>query len=543
MTMKAIEEFLKDKNIESEPENKSKRSRTRRKNKRKKEVNNDQEISLEQWLWKCACILRGPIDAPKYKNYILPLIFLKRLSDVFEDELTKLAEEYGDLETAREIVETDRELVWFYVPDAARWENIRKQGSDLGEYLTDAVRAVARENPKLHGVIDRVDFNATEAGQRILPDENLKALINELSKRRLGLNDVEPDILGRAYEYLLRKFAEGSGQSAGEFYTPREVAILMARIMDPEPGMEVYDPCAGSGGLLIKAHLRFKEKYGEDTTVEPLRFFGQEILPDTYAMAKMNVFIHRMEADIRLGNTMTNPAFLNEDGSLRRFDLVLANPMWNQDFDQSVYENDPYGRFVFGYPPSSSADWGWIQHMFASLKDEGRMAVVLDTGAVSRGSGAQGANRERDIRKAFVEKDFIEAVILLPENLFYNTTAPGIILVVNKKKRRPGEILLINASHLYEKGRPKNFLPESTISEIAEVYLNWQEKEGLSKVITNEEAARNDYNLSPSRYVAPKTEEEVLPVEVALARLREAEERRREADQRLSNYLKQLLSQ
>lgn len=539
MTKKAIGDFLKELKLESDPEE-PKKPKGRRKKKKNARANNNQEISLEQWLWKCACILRGPIDAPKYKNYILPLIFLKRLSDVFEDELARLAEEYGDLEIAKEIVETDRELVWFYIPEKARWESIRKQSSDLGEYLTDAVRAVARENPKLHGVIDRVDFNATEAGQRILPDENLKALINELSKRRLGLNDVEPDILGRAYEYLLRKFAEGSGQSAGEFYTPREVAILMAHIIDPEPGMEVYDPCAGSGGLLIKAHLRFKEKFGEDASVEPLRFYGQEILPDTYAMAKMNVFIHRMEADIRLGNTMTNPAFLNEDGSLRKFDLVLANPMWNQDFDQSVYENDPYGRFGFGYPPSSSADWGWIQHMYASLKEEGRMAVVLDTGAVSRGSGTQGANRERDIRKAFVEKDLIEAVILLPENLFYNTPSPGIILVVNKKKRHSGEILLINASHLYEKGRPKNFLPESAISEIGEVYLNWQEKEGLSKVITNEEAAKNDYNLSPSRYVAPKTEEKVLPVEVALARLREAEEERKEVDNKLEEVLQSL---
>jgi type I restriction enzyme M protein len=511
---------------------------SKRKKRRENQVNN--EVSLEHWLWKCACILRGPIEAPKYKNYILPLIFLKRLSDVFEDEVQKLAEEYGDIELAKEIVEADRSLVWFYIPEKARWERIKAQSANIGEYLTDAVRAVARENPKLHGVIDRVDFNATEAGQRILSDESLKALIGELSKRRLGLNDVEADILGRAYEYLLRKFAEDSGQSAGEFYTPREVAILMARLMDPEPGQEVYDPCAGSGGLLIKAHLRFKEKYGEDVRIEPLRFYGQEILPDTYAMAKMNVFIHRMEADIRLGNTMTNPAFTNPDGSLRKFDLVLANPMWNQDFDQSVYENDPYGRFVFGYPPSSSADWGWIQHMSASLKEDGRMAVVLDTGAVSRGSGTQGTNRERDIRKAFVEKDFIEAVILLPENLFYNTPTPGIILVVNKKKRHSGEIMLINASHLFEKGRPRNFLPDSAISEIAQIYLNWEEKEGLSKVITNEEAAKNDYNLSPSRYVAPKSEEEVLSVEEALVRLREAEEEREKADRELWEKLKLL---
>lgn len=223
----------------------------------------------------CLCT-SGAIDAPKYKNYIPPLIFLKRLPDVFDDELVRLAEKYGDLEIAKEIVETDQDLVWFYIPKNACWENIRKQSSNLGEYLTDTVRSVARENPKLHGVIDRVDFNATGSGQKILPDENLKALINELSKRRLGLNDVEPDILRKAYEYFLRKFAEGSGQSAEEFYTPREVTILMARIMDPEPRMGVYDPCVGSGGLLIKAHLHFKEKYGDVLVLSLYVFMGRK---------------------------------------------------------------------------------------------------------------------------------------------------------------------------------------------------------------------------------------------------------------------------
>ena len=292
--------------------------------------------TLESWLWECACKIRGEIDAPKYKDYILPLIFLKRLSDVFDDEVTKLAEDSDD-KNAKELVEEDHSVVWFYLPKQARWDHVVKQSTKLGEVLTDAVRSVARENPKLQGVIDFVDFNATASGQRIVSDDKLKLLIDTLNKHRLGLKDVEPDILGRAYEYLLRKFAEGSGQSAGEFYTPREVGILMSLIVDPEKGEEVYDPCLGSGGLLIKCYLRFKAKYGEDTKVKPLAFYGQEFLHTTYAMAKMNAFIHRTEANIALGDTMNRPAFLTPQGALKQFDIVLANPMWNQDFVQSTY--------------------------------------------------------------------------------------------------------------------------------------------------------------------------------------------------------------
>ncbi|MCS7206307.1 MAG: SAM-dependent methyltransferase [Leptospiraceae bacterium] len=216
--------------------------------------------------------------------------------------------------------------------------------------------------------------------------------------------------------------------------------------------------------------------------------------------------------------------------------------MWNQKFSQSVYEKDPYGRFSFGYPPESSADWGWIEHMYASLKDKGRMAVVIDTGAVSRGSGTSGRNRERDIRKVFVDNDLIEAVILLPENLFYNTTAPGVIIVINKNKisDRKSQILLINISDLYEKGRPKNYLPQSTIQKVYEIYSDWKEEEGISKIISIEEAIRNDYNLSPSRYVAKNNQEEVLPLQEAIVELEEAEEERREADKRLWEILESL---
>ena len=506
--------------------------------------------ALENWLWEAACVVRGPLDAPKFKDHILPLIFLKRLSDVFDDEIDRLANEVGSNGgQALKLAQMDHKVVWFYIPEQARWYAISKQTTGLGEHLTDAVRMVARENPKLQGVIDIRDFNETAAGQRIVDDGRLAQLVQVLSQHRLGLDDVEPDILGRAYEYLLRKFAEGQGQSAGEFYTPREVSVLMAKLLAPEPGMSIYDPCCGSGGLLIKAHLQLLESHGVQKNgrrqltaeVAPLQLFGQEINASTFAMSRMNAFVHRMEAEIALGDTMHRPAFLENDGRLRTFDLVTANPMWNQKFDTATtFEHDTFERFGLGIPPGSSADWGWIQHMTMSLNDDGRMALVIDTGAVSRGSGNRGSNRERDIRKAFVEKDLVEAVILLPENLFYNTTAPAVILVLNRKKRHANEVLLINASKLFSKGRPKSFLDEDHVRQIANLYGKWETGEGLSTVITTGKAAQSDFNLSPSRYVIVDSEEEVLPLEEAVVLLREAEEERAEADRRLNEVLKEL---
>ncbi len=509
--------------------------------------------TLESWLWDAACVVRGPLDAPKFKDYILPLIFLKRLSDVFEDEVTRLAKELGDEEIALQIVEEDRTMVRFYIPPIARWPEIRQKTTGLGEHLTDAVRAVAKENPKLQGVVDIKDFNERAAGQPIVDDGRLSALVQILSRYRLGLEDVEPDVLGRAYEYLLRKFAEGQGQSAGEFYTPREVGVLMAKILNPGPGMEIYDPACGSAGLLIKCYLRLLETHGEQKNghrylppqIAPLKLYGQEINPSAFAMARQNSFIHEMDAEIALGDTMNRPAFSSE-GQLKRFNIVTANPMWNQKFPTEVYEHDPYERFDYGIAPGSSADCGWIQHMASYLEDDGRMAVVLDTGAVSRGSGNTGSNKERDIRKAFVEGnlmnegDLIEAVVLLPENLFYNTTAPGIILIVNKAKRHPGEILLINASKLFLKGRPKNHLTEEHIEQIAEIYKTWKVEEGISYIVSKEEVAKNDYNLSPSRYVAGTDNEEVVPLEEAVVLLQEAEEEREEADRELDEVLSRL---
>ena len=504
--------------------------------------------ALESWLWDAACSIRGPVDAAKYRDYILPLLFYKRLSDVYADEVTRVTREIGDADLAQALIERDRTLTRVFIPDAYTWTELRRSPVDLGERLTTAVREIAKENPDLSGVIDIVDYNATTAGQRLLDDGALARLMEILSRYRLGLRDAEPDILGRAYEYLLRKFAEGSGASAGEFYTPMGVATLMAYIIDHQQGESLYDPTSGSGGLLVKSQLRLVEKVAAERGIDdphdlppdaierPLRLFGQEILPTTYAMGRMNAFLHDMTAEIALGDTMRSPRF-TRDGQLQTFDKVLANPMWNQTFATEVYENDTYGRFARGTPPGSSADWGWIQHMEASLNEGGKMAVVLDTGAVSRGSGNKGSNRERDIRARFVEQGLVEAVILLPENLFYNTSAPGIILVIHRAKPHPGEILLINAARLFTKGRPKNELMPEHIRQIAQLYLDWQAQDEVSAIVTEDEAARNDYNLSPSRYISVDDGEPVLPLEEAVVLLAQAEEARAEADAALDEVL------
>ncbi len=234
--------------------------------------NNNNNKSLESWIWDAACAIRGAQDAPKYKDFILPLIFVKRLCDVFDDEVQRITDKIGKKEKALKLIEKDRKLIRFYIPlrpddiDEPTWSVIRKLSTKIGEELTNKMRDIARENPRLQGIIDRVDFNATTHGQRDIDDDNLSNLIEEISKKRLGLKDVEPDVIGRSYEYLIRKFAEGGGQSAGEFYTPKEVGIIMARILDPEPGQEIYDPCCGSAGLLIKCQLVLKHKMNEAKT-------------------------------------------------------------------------------------------------------------------------------------------------------------------------------------------------------------------------------------------------------------------------------------
>jgi type I restriction enzyme M protein len=478
--------------------------------------------TMETMLWQAACSIRGEKDAPKFKDYILPLVFIKRLSDVFEDEVVRLAKQYDDEDAALSVIDADHSVVRFFIPSEARWPVVSgrrkfdwpkdKKPKTLGEQLTNTVRDITKANPSLQGVIDIVDYNETRNGEREISDEALARLIETLSdpRYRLGLDDVEPDFLGRAYEYLLRKFAEGQGQSAGEFFTPQEVGWLMAYIVAPHPGEVVYDPCCGSGGLLIKCQLAMRElDKSEKTGKRPLRLFGQELTGSSFAIARMNMVIHDMEGEIVRGNSMTNPKF-SEGAKLRRFDVVVTNPMWNQDnFDAAGFENDAFERFTDrgGYAPASSADWAWLQHVHASLDDVGRAAVVLDTGAASRGSGNQGENKEKSIRRWFVDRDVVEGVILLPDNLFYNTTAAGIIVMLNRKKApsRRGKVVLINASGEFVKGRPKNEIPMTAVRKIAAAFRAGDDVERFVKVVPTAEIVKNDYNLSPSRYVDTAT--------------------------------------
>ena len=507
--------------------------------------------TLETWLWDAACVIRGATDAPKFKDFILPLIFYKRLSDVFDDEFAKQIEEFGDEDLAREIIDADHQdalksgrnpIVRFYIPQEYRWEALRDHPADshLGEFVTEAMRKVVSQNPRLSGVLDVQDFNEQQSGQRALDDERLATLIEVISRYRLGLQNTEPDILGRAYEYLLRKFAEGQGQSAGEFYTPKEVGWLMARLINPKPHTTIYDPACGSGGLLIKPRLLFKETHPEQQGAAP-QIYGQELTATTYAMAKMNAFLHDfIGADLRIGDTFRNPGFVADGSELQRFDYVLANPMWNQkEYNENFYANDSWGRFTYGVPPSSSADWAWVQHILASLKETGRAAIVLDTGAVSRGSGSKQTSRERDIRKGFVENDLIEGVILLPENLFYNTSAPGIILLLNRSKpaERKAQILLINLSNYFVNQKPKNVLTDEGIDAAAEVYRAWESREKLSTVITLEDIRKTDYNLSPSQFVDVGDKIEHRPISEILADLTEARIAREKADKTLEDVL------
>ncbi len=513
---------------------------------------------MEDMLWTAACSIRGEKDAPKFKDYLLPLLFLKRLSDVFDDEIERLAEEYGDRDVAKEIAENDHGLLRFYLPPEARWGIISgheahewpldDQGRntrprDIGEHLTKAVRAVVRQNPSLSGVIDLVDFASERNGERDVNPAKFAAVVETFSdpRYRLGLADVQPDFLGRAYEFLLRKFAEGSGQSAGEFFTPTEVGFLMAHIMRPKPGEQCHDYACGSAGLLVKLQLVAREL--DPTSRVPIKLSGQELQAENYAIAHMNAIIHDMDVKIARGDTMINPKFKTAAGQIDAHDIVVANPMWNQPFSPDVFTNDPFDRFhTRGGVTTGKGDWAWLQHTLTCLNERGRAAVVLDTGAVTRGSGAKHEDKERNIRKWFVDHDFIDGVILLPDNLFYNTTAAGVIVVLSKRKpaARKGRIVLLNASKRVRKGRPKNFIPEEDIRPLAEAFVKGGSVEGEIAVVTREQAKEADYNLSPSRWVGQMMDADTASVADLIKKLRHLSSTSYEVDRQLFSLLEKL---
>jgi len=478
---------------------------------------------LGRWLWGAANILRGAVRPEGYGRYILPLLFFKRLSDVYLEEYEKALVEYESEDVAQQ-----RFFHRFEMPEGCLWDDVRRVSTNVGAKLNDILAEIAKANQPLDGVINRVDFNNPVE----LPLDRLVRLVEHFSQKRLGNEDVSPDMLGDGYEYLLKMFNEVAPQRAGEFYTPREVVKVLVEVLKPEEGFEVYDPCCGSGGMLIESYY-YLVRAGKDP--KKLFLFGQEINPDTWTLAKMNVNLHGLEAEIHQGDTFADPKFL-EGGGLKRFDLVIANPMWNQKGYKSLMENDRFGRFQYGIATKSSADWGWIQHMLASLKPSGRMGIVLDQGSLFRG-GAEGR-----IRRKVLEANLVECVIGLPQKLFYNTGAPGCLIFLNKKKppKRRDKVLFIYAAEDFEKLRNMNRLRDEDIEKIVKAHEMFEDAPKYARVAGLDELKENDWNLSAARYVDIFDEPEPIDVAQVWKEIKDLEKGGQETERKLEEYLREL---
>jgi len=492
--------------------------------------------TIESILKKAADLIRTRVD---YK-FILILLFYKRISDKWELEYEKeyrkaLAEGLSE-ERAKEEAKNYR-FHTFDLPEEFLWENIRKDVSKLPENFSKALKALGERNKDLKDVVDRTDFieftTSTENA------EILRQLVELFSEKKL--HHVSPDILGDAYEWVLRYFAPTKAKE-GEVYTPREVIKLLVEVLDPDPGESVYDPCCGSGGMLITSYNHVKEEHGKEE-VKKLFLYGQEANPMTYTLCKMNLYIHDIiDVNIQGGDTLLYPKFL-EDNTLKEFDMVIANPPWNQDgFGKDTLRKANFWkkRFRYGFPPNQSADWAWMQHMITSARDKnGRVGVVIDNGCLFRGG------KEKRIRTKVLERDLIECVILLPEKLFYNTGAPGAIIVFNKNKsqERKGKVLFINASEEYEQHpdvRKLNRLGEEHISKIVEVYKRFEDEKGFARIVALDEIKDNDHNLNIPLYVFPEVEVEEIDINREWAELREIGGEIEQIEKQIEEYLKVL---
>ena len=511
---------------------------TRRRTRRNRRSAVPSTKPMEQMLWDAACSIRGEKDAPKFKDYLLPLLFLKRLSDVFDDEIERLAEEYGDREIAREIAESDHELLRFYLPPEARWSVISgreehewppdDQGRstrprDIGEHLTRATRLVVRHNPSLSGVIDLVDFASERNGERDVNPAKLAAVVETFSdsRYRLGLADVQPDFLGRAYEYLLRKFAEGSGQSAGEFFTPTEVGFLMAHIMRPKPGEDCHDYACGSAGLLVKLQLVAREL--DPTSRVPLRLYGQELQAESYAVAHMNAIIHDMEIEVARGDTMINPRFKTAGGTDRHPRHRGRQP----DVEPAVQSGPLRQRPVRPFPYPGRCDHRQGRLGVAPAHPRLPERARAGRGRARHGSGdarlgqperGQGAQHPQVVRRSRPRRRRDPAArqpLLQHERGGRDRGAVEAEAVTARKDR----IVLLNASRRVRKGRPKNFIPEEDLRPLAAAFLKGEPVEGEVAIITRDQAEQADYNLSPSRWVGQSNAAAHRPIKDIVAEI------------------------
>jgi len=487
---------------------------------------------LKKHLWNCAEILRGSaVDRTDWKGYILPLLFLKRICDVWDEETAEAVETYGDAEPAL-FLEVHR----FQVPERCHWRDVRETPANVGAALAHAMREIERTNPD---TLYRV-FGAADWGNRdLLSDEILKNLIEGLSEVPLGNRAVSTDILGDAYEYLIGKFADvNRRKKAGEFYTPRSVVRMMIEILDPKEGESIYDPACGTGGMLLAAIDHVKREGGDPRTFFG-KIYGQEKNLTTSAIARMNLVLHGIEDfQIVREDTLRSPAFADSStGGLATFDCVVANPPFSlKEWGRELWENDPWGRAAYGLPPESYGDYAWVQHMVASMAPgDSRMAVVLPQGALFR-KGAEGR-----IRRALLEEDLIDAVIGLAPNLFFGTGLAGSTMVLRRRKpvERQGKVLIVDASNLFRKARAQNYLDPEHADQIVAWVRGFKDVEEHARVASLTEIEKEDWTLNISRYVQPPAGEDIPPLPEAVAAFKKALVEARAAEDHLRTVLEE----
>jgi type I restriction enzyme M protein len=466
--------------------------------------------TLEGWLFKAADMLRGPIDAADYKTYIFPLLFLKRICDVYDEEFTQALEEAGgDIEEA-----LFRENYLFIIPEGCHWNDVRNCAENVGQALSVALRCIERANPD---TLYEIFGDAQWTNKQLFPDRLMVDLIEHFSQHNLSNRYVYPDVAGQAYEYLIKRFADLSNKKAGEFYTPRAVVKLMTMILQPREGESVYDPACGTAGMLLEAFSYVKANEGD---YRRLALFGQEKNLTTSSIARMNLILHGLE-DFKIvrGDTLRHPAFFEGD-NISSFDCVLANPPFSlKNWGVEVWENDPYGRNFAGQPPASYGDYAWVQHMIASLAEpNGRMAIVLPQGALFR------TGSELAIRKKLIETDLLEAVIGLGPNLFYGTSLAACICIfrMHKDDHRQKKILFVDASGMYRKDKSQNELLEAHLERIYGHYKFFATIPGVTQIASVDQIRDNDYSLSISLYVQPTTEDRLPTIQEALTQLESA---------------------
>lgn len=477
---------------------------------------------LESHLWEAANILRGsPVDRTDWKSYILPLLFFKRICDVWDEEYQETVNLYGE-----DFADEHR----FQIPEGCHWQNVRETPSNVGTALQNAMHCIEVANQAhLYGVFGDGQWSNKER----LPDALLKDLIEHFSSLKLGNKHVASDIIGDAYEYLIKQFADATNNKAGEFYTPRSVVRLMVDILDPQEGETIYDPAAGTGGMLLAAVEHVRANGGDPRTFFG-KLYGQEKNLTTSSVARMNLLLHGSEDFvIERGDTLRQPVFTDPaSGGLATFDCVIANPPFSlEQWGREVWEHDPWGRAFAGLPSDSSGDFAWVQHMVCSMAvSTGRMAVVLPQGALFRG-GVEG-----DIRRKLLEQDLIEAVIGLAPNLFYGTGLAACILVLRRRNgpHRAGQVLIVDASFLFRKARAQNFLDPEHVATILGWVQAFADVPDRARVVSVEEIKAEDWTLNISRYVLPPLGEDIPPLpqaiadfKAALARIREAEDKLR----------------